>query len=156
RSLPPDQRRQMPALLNGLGKLEMAAGDFQGAASDFRAAAILVREPSAQAEATFNAYRAELEKRDWESALRSLLAAAQRHPARFAPFPFEKYVPRRILGAGGFGVAFLCEHSFLKAPVVVKTLADGDLDRDVNTVFAEAQTLSKVNHPCIIRMQDCG
>ena len=57
--------------------------------------------------------------------------------------------------AGGFGVAFLCQHRFLKAPVVVKTLT-GDLDRGIDEAFAEAQALRQLDHPAIIRVQDCG
>src|SRR4029453_2444606 len=75
---------------------------------------------------------------------------------RFVPFPMDKYRPQRILGAGGFGVAFLCEHRFLKAPVVLKTLSDDEIDRGIDTVFAEAQVLRQLDHPSIIRLQDCG
>src|SRR5262249_29062742 len=64
--------------------------------------------------------------------------------------------PQRILGAGGFGVAFLCEHRFLKAPVVVKTLSDAEIDRGIDVVFAEAQALRQLDHAAIIRLQDCG
>lgn len=157
RSLPPEQRRQMPKLLDGIGRLEMAAGDFQGAAADFETVAQLVAgDPSAQGEAHYNAYRAALERRDWPGALRLLRLAVGCDAKRFAPFPMDKYGPQRILGAGGFGVAFLCEHSFLKAPVVVKTLADGDFERGIDAVFAEAQTLRRLDHPRIIRIQDCG
>src|SRR5262249_59686987 len=60
-------------------------------------------------------------------------AAARLDPARFAPFPLNKYVPQRILGAGGFGVAFLCRHKYMNADVVVKTLAGDDLDRGVRS-----------------------
>ncbi len=156
RALPEGQRRTMPALLNAIGKLEVAAGDFQSAREDFAAVGGLTGDRAAQAEAHFNAYRAALEARDWESALAELQEAVRLDAPRFAPFPVDKYRPRRILGAGGFGTAFLCDHRFLKAPVVLKTLSDDDLDRGIDAVFAEAQALRQLDHPAIIRLQDCG
>jgi uracil-DNA glycosylase family 4 len=156
RDLPDSQRERMPALLNAIGQLEVAAGDFQSARKDFAAVVNLTGDQKARAEAHANAYRAALEARDWDTALAELRQAVQLDAARFAPFPLDKYRPQRILGAGGFGVAFLCEHRFLKAPVVVKTLSDADLDRGVDTVFAEAQVLRQLDHPAIIRLQDCG
>jgi uracil-DNA glycosylase family 4 len=156
RDLPEGQRERMPALLNAIGKLEIAAGDFTGARSDFSAVAGLVTDAPARAEAHANAYRAALEQRDWETALVELREAVRLDSDRFSPFPMAKYRPSRILGAGGFGVAFLCEHRFLKAPVVVKTLGDVDLERGVDAVFTEAQVLRQLDHPAIIRVQDCG
>jgi hypothetical protein len=38
------------------------------------------------------------------------LLAVKLEAKRFAPFPVGKYQPQRILGTGGFGVAFLCGH----------------------------------------------
>jgi DNA polymerase len=40
--------------------------------------------------------------------------------------------------------------------VVVKTLSDEDLERGIDVVFAEAQALRQLDHPAIIRLQDCG
>jgi serine/threonine protein kinase len=75
---------------------------------------------------------------------------------RLAPFPIGKYHPLRILGAGGFGVAFLCKHKQLNASVVVKALNSDQLDRDVDEVFAEARILYQLEHPAIIRLLDCA
>src|SRR5262249_28623960 len=154
RALPEDQRRGAPALLNAVGKLEVAAGSFQSAERDFSAVASLVNDPQAQAEAHHNAHRAALEARDWVTALRELLQAVRLDGKRFAPFPIGKYQPLRILGAGGFGVAFLCKHKYMNTQVVVKTLFD--LDRGIDQIFAEAQVLRQLNHPGIVRVQDCG
>jgi uracil-DNA glycosylase family 4 len=68
----------------------------------------------------------------------------------------DKYQPKRILGAGGFGVAFQCRHKYLNADVVVKSLLGEDLDRGLDELFAEAQVLRQLDHPAIIRVQDCG
>ena len=156
RQLPDRDRQQLPALLNAIGKLKFAAGDFSDAERDFRAVAEIVGDPKAQAEAHFNAYRAALEKREWDTALKEMREAARLDAARFSPFPMSKYVPQRILGAGGFGVAFLCRHRYMAADVVVKTLASDDLEREADQVFAEAQVLRQIDHPAIIRIQDCG
>jgi hypothetical protein len=66
RQLPPEEQGQVPALLNGLGKLQFGAGDFAEAG------------------------------RTWRRC-----GAAALDSARFAPFPLQRYEPRRILGAGG-------------------------------------------------------
>ena len=68
----------------------------------------------------------------------------------------RRVLAERILGAGGFGVAFLCRHRYMNADVVVKTLTGDDLDRGVDQLFGEAQVLRQLDHPAIIRIQDCG
>ena len=156
RALPEEQRRDSPALLNAVGKLEVAAGEFESAQRDFDTVASLVSDTQARGEAHYNAYRAALERRDWASALRELIEAVKLDGRRFAPFPVGKYHPLRILGAGGFGVAFLCRHKQLDADVVVKTLVDDDLEREVDEVFTEARALWQLDHPSIIRLLDCG
>src|SRR5262249_6596762 len=108
RSLPQDQRQQLPALLNAVGKMEVVVGEFDDAQHDFQEAARLTAAPAAQAEVQYNAYQAALERRHWDEALAALWQAAALDAGRFQPFPLAKYEPERILGAGGFGVAFLC------------------------------------------------
>lgn len=155
RALPEGQQRSLPALRNSLAQLEVATGDFASAQQAFRAVAETVTEPSARAEAHHNAYYAALERRAFDEALRELLQAAAIDPRRFAPFPFEKYEPQRILGAGGFGVAFLCKHRNTSSLVVVKSLRTDGLERDLSEVFAEARMLEELEHPNIIRLRDC-
>jgi serine/threonine protein kinase len=156
RALPAQQQERLPALLNALGRLEVATGDYDSAQRDFQQAASLVRgDASAEAEVHYNAYRTALERGDRTRALEEL-RAAYRLDARFAPFPLDKYEPQRILGAGGFGVALLCKHRFMNAPCVVKTLVRDDIDQEMSQVFAEAQHLRALQHPCIIGIQDCG
>ena len=129
-------------MLNALGKLEVATGDFDAAQRDFQTVAQLVaNDPKSQAEAHFNAYQAALERRDWNAALQELFRAFRGDAKRFTPFPVTQYKPQRILGAGGFGVAFLCRHGALDTPVVVKTLTVDDLEQDVDKVFMEASLL---------------
>ncbi len=155
RGLPAEERQRMPALLNAVGKLEVVAGNFEEAQRDFREAAALVDDPAAKAEVAYNAYRAALERRAWDDALLSLTEAARGDPARFAPFPLEKFDPERILGAGGFGVALLCRNRHTGGRVVIKTLRREGMARSVDEVFREAQTLEHLDHPAIIRIRDC-
>jgi tRNA A-37 threonylcarbamoyl transferase component Bud32 len=155
RALPPEQQQRLPALLNSLAQLEVAAGDFEGAQKDFRQVATLVSDRAAQAEAFHNAYGAALEKGDYPAALEALRQAAALDPQRFAPFPLHKYEPERILGAGGFGVAFLCRNRHTGTRLVVKTLRTDSLERQVADVFREARVLEELEHPAIIRLRDC-
>ena len=156
RALPVGDRNGVPALLNAVGKLEVVAGNFDAAQKDFQAVALLEQDNKAQAEAHHNAYLASLEKRDWPGAIQELVKAIKLDAKRFAPFPVGKYQPVRILGAGGFGVAFLCKHKYMDDQVVVKTLALDDLGRDADKVFTEAQVLRQLEHPAVIRISECG
>ncbi|MFO0879210.1 MAG: protein kinase [Gemmataceae bacterium] len=155
RALPASERGQMPALLNAVGKLEVVAGNFEEAERDFQELAAMVPDQAARAEAAHNAYLAALERRAWPEALEFCRQASRLDPARFAPFPPEKFEPERILGAGGFGVAFLCRNRHSGGRVVIKTLRRETLDRDMNDVFREAQALEDLDHPAIIRVRDC-
>ena len=155
RQLPAEEQRQAPALLNGLGKLQVGAGDFAEARQTFTAVVRTVGDPSGKAEASFNAYRAALEDKQWDAALAALREAASHDPQRFAPFPLHRYEPTRILGAGGFGTAVLCRDRHFDEDVVVKTLHAADLARGVDEVFREARILRRLSHPAIIGVRDC-
>ena len=156
RSLSEEQRRSAPALLNGLGKLQLAAGDFAEAQDSFAQVAALTPDARARAEAHHNAYRAGLERGDLGRALEELKRAVALDPGQFAPFPPDDYVPERILGAGGFGVTFLCRLRFSGALVAVKALAVDGLARDVEAVMQEAATLDLLSHPGIVRLRHGG
>ncbi len=125
RSLPEGQRQNVRSLLNAIGKLEVVAGDFDAAQKDFQAVATMVNDTKAKAEAHFNAYQTALERRDFDAALKEFIEAVKLDAKRYAPFPVGKYHPLRILGAGGFGTAFLCRHKYMNAEVVVKAPAPG-------------------------------
>jgi hypothetical protein len=84
-----------------------------------------------------------------------LRKAISRGGKDFAPFPVDRYRPERILGAGGFGVAFLCRHARTDAQVVVKTLHTDRLQGGIDSVFKEAQALEQIAHPSVIRVRDC-
>jgi tRNA A-37 threonylcarbamoyl transferase component Bud32 len=155
RNLPEAERQQFPSLLNAIGKLEVAAGSFASAQNDFRQAAAISRDASQQAEAQYNLFGASLERQDWPTALTAIQEAAKLDRDRYAPFPLHKYEPERILGAGGFGVAFLCRNRLSDVRLVIKTLRSDTLERDMKEVFREAHILEQLDHPAIIRLRDC-
>jgi formylglycine-generating enzyme required for sulfatase activity/tRNA A-37 threonylcarbamoyl transferase component Bud32 len=155
RQLSPEEQRQLPAVLNGLGKLQVGAGDFPEARKTFDEVARTVSGSTARAEACFNAYRTALEERKWDEALAALRQAVDLDPPRFAPFPMDRYACQRILGAGGFGTAFLCHDANFGEDVVVKALHPADIDRSMDEVFGEARVLRQLSHPSIIGVRDC-
>ncbi len=154
RQLSRQEQEQLPALLNGIGKLQIGAGDFAGAERSFEEVAGNVSDTESKAEAHFNAYRALLEQRDWENALKEITQAAKLDRDRFAPFPFQRYQPKEILGAGGFGTAFLCHDNKREMKVVIKTIHTADLSRSLQEVRNEASTLIQLNDQAIIDLLD--
>lgn len=155
RQLPEQQRQQFPELLNSIGKLEVASGMLREAQTDFQQAAELSQDQAVQAEAHYNCYCAALEHGDFDEAMMALEKASQLDPQRFALFPTHKFAVQKILGAGGFGVAFLCRNRHSSGDVVVKALRGDTLARDLSEVFREASTLEQLDHPAIIRLRDC-
>jgi serine/threonine protein kinase len=156
RQLPADQQKQFPALLNGLGKLQIGSGDFDGARQTFESVAQNTPEATAQAEAYFNAYRAALEEKKWDDALAAFQNAASLDSQRYTLFPMNRYRPIRILGSGGFGSVFLCHDCEENIEVAVKAFYGVALDRPTDDVIQEAMLLRKVDHPNVIKIKSCG
>lgn len=159
RELPEDQQHRMVDLERNLGELLFGSGLPEEAAAVFRDAAAHDDRPDQQALAHYNAYRSALERQDWDAALTDLLEAATRDPERFAPFPLDRYTPERILGAGGFGVVFLCKDLYRGKggkDTVIKALRTGDLTRSPEDVFHELAVLEELRHPRILVPFECG
>jgi len=156
RALPEEQRAKLPALLDAIGRLELAAGDYAGALQEFQTLARMPVESATQATGFYQAFLAALEQRNWAAALAAYREAYRIAPDRFGLFPQDRYEPETILGAGGFGIVFLCRHRFSKARIVIKALRTEELDRAMEDVFAEASALEEMDHPSIIRLRDCG
>ena len=66
-----------------------------------------------------------------------------------------KFKAEKLLGAGGFGIVFLC-NSDVWEKVVVKALCRGNIEMDFSKVMAEAKNLAKVRSPYIIKLKDFG
>src|SRR5262249_45531653 len=126
----------------------------EAAQQHFRAVAERVATPAARAEAQHNVYQAALARRDWPAALAALQLAAGSDPDRWAPFPLGKYEPQRILGAGGFGVVFLCKHRHLGGAVLVKALVASGNRGEPKEAFSEASLLEELDHPALVRVRD--
>ncbi|MFO0879262.1 MAG: tetratricopeptide repeat protein [Gemmataceae bacterium] len=157
RRLPEDTRSRLPALWNSLAQLEVVIGDLEASQSDFEEVARLVTDPISQAEAHHNVFRAAVERREWEIALASLRRAVVLDPETFEPFPFSRYEPLRLLGAGGFGVSFLCRDRLqADRQVVIRALRTDSLDRDSSLLLREARLLQEVDHPALVRILDVG
>ncbi|HEY7327121.1 MAG TPA: tetratricopeptide repeat protein [Gemmataceae bacterium] len=156
RDLPIEQQRRLPALLNSLAQLEVVVGDLESSQHSFQEVARLVADPISQAVAHHNVYRAALERCDWKAALASLRRAVALDSDTFEPFPLIRYDPERILGAGGFGVSFLCRERSKNRQVVIKALRADSLDRDVAPLFHEIATLQDLDHPTFGRILECA
>lgn len=64
----------------------------------------------------------------------------------------------REIGRGGFAVVYEAEHPLIHSRVAIKVLhsyhaSDPDL---VKRLFVEAQVVNRVNHPGLLRIENCG
>ena len=152
RGLPPDARRGFD--LGKLGDALRAAGLPAEAKEAYADAAAQTTDRTEQAAHHYKEYLADLERGRWGDALTAVVKAAALD-ARFAPFP-DRYEAERILGAGGFGVAFLCRHRHSRARLIVKAIHAEALGGGLGEVFNEAAALEELEHPAVIRLRDCG
>ncbi len=150
RRLDDETRRRCPELLNNLGRLQVSTGYYEEAEESFTAEAAYREKSQDKAEAHYNAFIAALEARNWSVALENISEAWKLDEQRFTMFPLRKYQPMRILGAGGFGIAFLCTDRYTNFQVVIKTLRPECLDRNATAIFQEASMLFSLNHQNII------
>ena len=91
-----------------------------------------------------------------------------------AGYRLGSYRVVRVLGAGGFGVTYLCEHGGLGVQVAVKeylpneiAVRDGaavhpksasdreDFEWGLSRFLEEARTLARFEHPNVVRVRDC-
>lgn len=152
--------RQASRIFSNLGKAEMLTGNLDAAWQEFSRAAEMADDPKEKAAAHHHLYRIALERaglsrkaEDWSAALSHLKLAINKDAA-YMPFDTRKYQPERILGAGGFGVTFLCKRQPLADLVAVKALTQENLARNSDEVFSEGMLLRQLDHPSIIRMID--
>ena len=67
-----------------------------------------------------------------------------------------KYKLLELLGAGGMGKVFLCEHVLLRRLVALKVLPidQGEQDSSVERFYREARAVASLDHPNIVRAYD--
>jgi serine/threonine protein kinase len=68
----------------------------------------------------------------------------------------DRYKVLEILGAGGMGKVFLCEHILLKRMVALKILPFDQVDKPsaLERFYREARALAALDHPNIVRAHD--
>ena len=91
-----------------------------------------------------------------------------------AGFRLGSYRVVRVLGVGGFGITYLCEHAGLGVQVAVKEYLPNEIavrdgaavqpksagDREglewgLSRLLDEARTLARFEHPNVVRVRDC-
>lgn len=170
RNLPPEHIES--ADWTRLGDVLAAAGEPKQADESHAAsaeAANAVGDREREAEAEFKRFRASCEMGDRDAAITYLQRALAIQPDRYALFDLHRYTPTAVLGVGGFGTVFLAEdqYRFVEVgegmkpqKVAIKSIHDSKLDeileRDLYETFNEAETLTSLNHPGIIKALDRG
>ena len=101
--------------------------------------------------------------------------SAEDHKQALPPgFRLGAYRVARVLGVGGFGVTYLCEHTGLAVQVAVKEYLPNEIavrdgtevhpksagDREgfewgLGRFLDEARTLARFEHPNVVRVRDC-
>ena len=101
--------------------------------------------------------------------------SAEDHKQALRPgFRLGAYRVARVLGVGGFGVTYLCEHTGLAVQVAVKEYLPNEIamrdgtevhpksarDREgfewgLSRFLDEARTLARFEHPNVVRVRDC-
>ncbi|MFO0953122.1 MAG: bifunctional serine/threonine-protein kinase/formylglycine-generating enzyme family protein [Isosphaeraceae bacterium] len=155
RGLSEEERRRQVDLGLDVALLESAAGNHPGAWDPAVAVAPPAADPAAKARAFYEAHLKALRLSAWNDALTHLREAFEAD-ADFALWPRNKYAVEGVLGAGGFGAAFVCWNNYKRRRVVLKSLQAASLDRSAAAIFHEAQALDRLGHPGIIALFDCG
>ncbi|MEI8296222.1 MAG: protein kinase, partial [Alphaproteobacteria bacterium] len=143
-------------IVSTVAKVYSSIGNYDEAVKNFRDAAGLETDSAKKAEEHYNAYMTLLEKKEFDQAILELMQAVKFDRKRFEPIPLSKYDIKRILGAGGFGVVFLCEHREMKSKLAVKSLMLEKLGGDPDRVLDEARIVRQLDSPSIIKIYDCG
>jgi len=98
---------------------------------------------SDRALAAFNLFQVRVRSGDFKQALTALQEAISIEPQRFSLHDVEKYPIKQILGAGGMGCVFLCQHKLQKKSVVVKCFWEHGKG-SAEEVFKEAFAMSQI------------
>ena len=89
--------------------------------------------------------------------LLTFFQAKQLRQGRYKRFTIgAKYRLLELIGAGGMGAVYLCEHTIMKRLVALKVLPTEKLDDQSNLdrFFREARAVAALDHPNIVRAYD--
>lgn len=89
--------------------------------------------------------------------LLTFFQAKQLRQGRYKRFTIgSKYRLLELIGAGGMGAVYLCEHTIMKRLVALKVLPTDKLDDQSNLdrFFREARAVAALDHPNIVRAYD--
>jgi eukaryotic-like serine/threonine-protein kinase len=89
--------------------------------------------------------------------LLTFFQAKQLRQGRYKRFTIgAKYRLLELIGAGGMGAVYLCEHTIMKRLVALKVLPTDKLDDQSNLdrFFREARAVAALDHPNIVRAYD--
>ncbi len=153
-----------------LGDTLAGAGLFPEAGEAHEAAAAAARsvaDRESEAEAEYKRFRDLCETDDRAAAMTAFHRAVELDPERFTPFDLDRYIPSAVLGIGGFGTVFLADDQYVRVgkdkrpqKVAIKAVHDSGwdaiLERDLSETFDEADTLTTLNHPGIIKTLNRG
>ena len=171
-----DQLRALPPELvaaadwSKLGNVLRAAGQARQADEAHEASAAAARaaaDRTAEAEAVYQRFRDACETGDHGAALAAFCRAAELDPERFTPFDLHRYQPTAVLGVGGFGTVLRADDLYVRVgkerrpqTVAIKCVHDTGcealLERDLSETFDEADTLSALDHPGIVKTLNRG
>ena len=154
RALSDDQRRQFPQLGLDVSRLEIVAGDFPAALTEPARRRSGLATPCEGRGPPFRLPGRARAPTVGRGARRASEGDRAGCAVCSLSRPWAEVLS--ILGAGGFGVAFLCRNRYSGGRIVIKAFEDEGIDRDVTDVFREAQILESLRHPGIIRLLDCG
>lgn len=71
-------------------------------------------------------------------------------------FPIDRYLPIKVIGKGAAGLVLLCKDKVLSDRKVAVKVAHGILSAHIYDYQREAKATSKLSHPYIVKVYDCG
>lgn len=140
-----------------MGMLCSATGEEKEAEKIYTQGLVVAKSHSQKALIEYNRYINYVQTRNFPEAFACYKRAIDLDK-NYQLFESRKYKPLEIIGAGAYGVAFLCE-SLLGEKVVVKSLVTPNKsqnDNKLREVIREAQALKKISSPYIISLEDYG
>ncbi len=149
----PSEVRNRPEILAQQGSVLVAAGDAKAASRCFEQAQQAASDDKLGGTYAYNAFLAHLQAGELKEALARYLEAVRLNPADSELFDGDRYQPTGILGAGGFGIAFLCRNQVGERRVVKALIADGI---DPENVFSEAEILRDITSEHVARVYEWG